>query len=273
MLLYRHLPAAPLNNYVDSILHLTGNNRGTGLPKTAMSLVFNLGDGFRLFADDRFSSFTEHKRYWVAGLQTAPSRVESFGQSEMVVVQFKPVGAYAFLQQPLFRFSEQYIPLDAVWNRWAEDTWQRLKEAVTVTAKMEATERFLLQRLRSERTFNPVKLQTVTRLAERCRNGRIADVCREERLSRKHLAHLFAEQVGLPPKMWSSVCRLQTILQTISRHRPERLTSFAYDADYADQAHFNNDFKRFTGLKPTEYLRLAAAYPGLQKVPHFLPPA
>ncbi|MBK8414369.1 MAG: hypothetical protein IPL22_07550 [Bacteroidetes bacterium] len=45
----------------------------------------------------------------------------------------------------------------------------------------------------------------------------------------------------------------------------------AYELEYFDQAHFNNDFKRFTDLKPTEYVKLTEHIPSLKHVPHFIP--
>jgi hypothetical protein len=37
MIYQKHIPKFPLDNYVDSIIYIEGNNKGTGLPKTAMS--------------------------------------------------------------------------------------------------------------------------------------------------------------------------------------------------------------------------------------------
>ena len=96
MFYQKHLLHFPLNNYIKSILFIEGNNKGTGLPKTAMSLVFNLEDSFKLFTNAAFSTYIDYKKYWVAGLQTKPTNVESYGRSKMLVVQFKTLGAFVF---------------------------------------------------------------------------------------------------------------------------------------------------------------------------------
>jgi hypothetical protein len=49
------------------------------------------------------------------------------------------------------------------------------------------------------------------------------------------------------------------------------LTNVAYELEYFDQAHFNNDFKRFTNIKPTEYVKLVAAKPNDENCPSFYP--
>ena len=71
--------------------------------------------------------------------------------------------------------------------------------------------------------------------------------------------------------MLSSLNRLQTSLKKISSSKPEKFTDLAYELEYFDQAHFNNDFKLFTNLKPTEYVKLVENNPTLKIIPHFIP--
>ena len=61
MIYEKHIPKFPLDNYIDSIIYIQGNNKGTGLPKTAMSLVFNLNDNFKLFTDQNFTKYIDLK--------------------------------------------------------------------------------------------------------------------------------------------------------------------------------------------------------------------
>ena len=71
--------------------------------------------------------------------------------------------------------------------------------------------------------------------------------------------------------MLSYLNRLQTTLKTISSSKSDKLTNVAYELEYFDQAHFNNDFKRFTNIKPTEYVKLVEQNPTMKIVPHFIP--
>jgi len=76
---------------------------------------------------------------------------------------------------------------------------------------------------------------------------------------------------GASPKLLSSLFRLKRTLYTLACFTPEKLTHLAYQEEYFDQAHFINDFKSFTGLKPTAYLALLKDIPSMKIVPHFLP--
>jgi AraC-like DNA-binding protein len=269
--LVKHHPRGPLADFVESFVYVEGNNRGAGFPKTAMSLVFNLGDGFKLFHDSGFTEFTDYRKHWVAGLQTKPSYVESYGTSRMVVVQFRTLGASVFLQRPSVEFSDHYVPLDCVFGREADETWERLQEAATIADKFAVTSDFLLGKLTEKRLANRGLLREIdSRLSA---DGRVTveAICKEHRISRKHLNYLFKDSAGVSPKTLASLHRFQKILKSITQSRPRRLTDFAQELDYFDQAHFNNDFKRFTRLNPSQYLKLAAAIPSMRAVPHFLP--
>lgn len=271
MIYQKHLPAFPLADYVDSIIYLEGNNKGTGLPKTAMSLVFNLEDSFKLYASDDFNQYTDYKKHWVAGLQTTPRHVASYGVSKMIVVQFKYLGAFVFLNDPLHYYTDEYISLDHIFKHEADETWEQLKAAPSLEEKFVVTEKFLYRKLLLSRLPNSKFIAMMGSLFDPGSSLPITAVCKKFGISRKHLNYLAKTYTGVSPKMLSSLHRLQTTLKTISAAATNKLTDVAYELDYFDQAHFNNDFKRFTHLKPTEYLKLVAQYPSLKIVPHFLP--
>jgi len=271
MIYQKHIPKFPLNNYVDSIIYLEGNNKGTGLPKTAMSLVFNLEDSFKLFTDNKFTQYIDYKKHWVAGLQTKPTNVESYGLSKMFVVQFKTLGAFVFLNDPLHYYTNNYIPLDHIFNKEADETWEQLQEAKSLNEKFLIIENFLYRKLLTNKLPNKKLISTIEILFDNKVNRSISEICRQLNISRKHLNHLSKEYVGVSPKKLSSLNRLQSTLKIISSSKTEKLTTLAYEQDYFDQAHFINDFKKFTDLKPNEYAKLVETNQSLKVIPHFIP--
>lgn len=271
MIFHKHIPASPLGNYVDSIMYIEGNNKGIGFPKIAMSLVFNLQDSFKLFANDRFTQFIDYKKYWVAGLQTQPSYVESYGESKMIVIQFRTAGAYVFLNQPLRYFTNHYVDLDRVFDNAAEETWEQLKETKTIAAKFSLIEKFLYRKLLTTKMPHGKLVSAVDVLFRSGENVSVKEICRQHNVSRKHLNFLFQEYLGISPKMLLSLKRFQSILYSITQTRPDKLSALAYELDFFDQAHFSNNFKRFTGLNPNEYIKNVDRKPTLKIIPHFLP--
>ena len=271
MIYQKHIPKFPLDNYIDSIIYIEGNNKGTGLPKTAMSLIFNLEDSFKLFTDKEFTKYIDYKKHWVAGLQTKPTNVESYGTSKMLVVQFKTLGAFIFLNDPLHYYTDNYISLDNIFNKEANETWEQLQEAQSLNEKFLFVENFLYRKLLTNKLPNKKLISTIEILLDNRTNLSINEICKQFNISRKHLSNLSKEYAGVSPKMLSSLNRLQTTLKTISSSKSDKLTNVAYELEYFDQAHFNNDFKRFTNIKPTEYVKLVEQNPTMKIVPHFIP--
>jgi AraC-like DNA-binding protein len=88
-------------------------------------------------------------------------------------------------------------------------------------------------------------------VAELLRSGgttRIGSLAREARLSMRGFQTLFRARVGLVPKEFARLLRLQATLRAIEGGG--ELAVLAADAGYSDQAHATREIKRVTGLTP-----------------------
>jgi AraC-like DNA-binding protein len=63
---------------------------------------------------------------------------------------------------------------------------------------------------------------------------------------------LFRAEVGLSPKAYARVRRLQAALRLLGGG-PLGGAHVAAEVGYFDQAHFVRDFESFTGMTPTQY--------------------
>jgi len=81
---------------------------------------------------------------------------------------------------------------------------------------------------------------------------RIADIHDLVGMSTKRLIALFRAEVGLSPKAYARVRRLQAALRLLSTG-PVGGARVAAEVGYFDQAHFVRDFESFTGMTPTQY--------------------
>jgi AraC-like DNA-binding protein len=64
----------------------------------------------------------------------------------------------------------------------------------------------------------------------------------------------FKEYVGIAPKKFADIVRLQNFLKALKRQSDDcPLTEIVYNFGYYDQAHLNNYFKRNTGVTPLHY--------------------
>jgi AraC-like DNA-binding protein len=82
----------------------------------------------------------------------------------------------------------------------------------------------------------------------------VGDLARQLRVSSRRLERLFAEHVGLPPKLFLRVVRFQEVLRGLRGET--NATTWAQRAaqhGFYDQAHFIRDFKTFVGESPAAW--------------------
>jgi transcriptional regulator GlxA family with amidase domain len=119
------------------------------------------------------------------------------------------------------------------------------------------TETFLLKRLGAVKPFHPVQVAAAAILI---RHGQVHldDLVRETGLSQRQFERKFIEQVGMSPKLYCRVSRLNYALR-LKEERPDcPWTDITYEAGYFDQMHLIRDFKLLTAATPSEFVRLIA---------------
>ncbi|MET0998186.1 MAG: helix-turn-helix domain-containing protein [Marmoricola sp.] len=80
----------------------------------------------------------------------------------------------------------------------------------------------------------------------------VADVAAGLGVSHGHLDRQFAEQVGLSPLTLARILRLRELLDHIDVYESVAWANWATRLGWFDQAHLIRDFKRHTGVTPTE---------------------
>jgi len=71
-------------------------------------------------------------------------------------------------------------------------------------------------------------------------------------LSRYHLLRVFKRATGLPPHAYRTQLRIERAKALLRAGRP--MADVAQDCGFADQAHFANRFRQFTGATPGQYV-------------------
>lgn len=128
-------------------------------------------------------------------------------------------------------------------------------------ARVGLLEAFLLSRMESqERCVHP-DVNAVLQSAERHPSLRVADAVALTGLSPRRLIDLFRAQVGLTPKAYLRVRRLQAALRCLDDGTAGG-AAIAAELGYFDQAHFVREFRAFTETTPTEYQRRRSWLPG-----------
>ncbi len=91
--------------------------------------------------------------------------------------------------------------------------------------------------------------RTVRGTEEQHGQCRVAQLARDSRISIRSLQTRFLDAVGLNPKEFARIVRLQATLKGLDEGT-EPLSQLAVSAGFADQAHASRELRRLTGLTP-----------------------
>ncbi|MEV0718219.1 helix-turn-helix domain-containing protein [Asanoa sp. NPDC050611] len=213
------------------------DGRETTVPTGAAQIVVNLDR-------DELSWHSGGKRHTRGGIgfcppQARPLEIDTAQQRRTICVAFRPGGAYPFVG-PVDALDEPVIDLDELWGRTF--LRERLQAAASPRAALRLVEEELAGRL-----AHPPDPGLAAAAADLGRGLAVAAVGITTGADRRR----FAAQVGLSPKRFARVRRLQRLLDTVGPDRD--WARAAVEVGYFDQAHMVNDFRALTGLTPTAY--------------------
>jgi AraC-like DNA-binding protein len=177
--------------------------------------------------------------------------------ASLAAVRFKPGAAPGFLRVGAAELTDRVVQLDDLGTSWLP---RAAFDGIPLPRAVADLERRLLERVGSlsmERTLSlehTVSMERAMGHAARRLYGdhppSIAELASELRLSRQHLRRSFREHVGVTPKRFAQVARLQRAVDHLQSARTASLARVALELGYSDQAHMSHDFRELAGITP-----------------------
>ena len=187
----------------------------------------------------RFGSF-------FGGLHDVAVRTRHTGRLRGVETYLTPLGAHRLLGLPMDDLANRIVALEDLLGAELE---ARIAAAHGSPARMGVLERALLRRLEQGRAPSPDVAWAWRRLTETHGGVAVGALAAELGCSRRHLAVRFREQVGLPPKAVARLLRFERAVALLDTGAAA--ADVAYTCGYADQPHFNREFRALAGITPT----------------------
>ena len=88
-------------------------------------------------------------------------------------------------------------------------------------------------------------------------NGKISISELAERMgcTVRHVHRRFVEELGVSPKRFARIVRIRETVRKMLEHPGGHVTDYMDDMGYSDQAHFQREFKWYTGMTPGSLLK------------------
>lgn len=154
---------------------------------------------------------------------------------------------------PLNEICNRHLALEDLWCSSARSLHEHLLNASNPRAAIWCLAQALETGVHVRRARHPAISFALREFAHRPQLARVADVSRATRYSPKGFIRLFTAAVGLTPKRYCRILRLQAVTRSLAVGQPVDWSRFALDAGYFDQSHLIRDFRAMTGLAPAQY--------------------
>lgn len=245
---YAHrLPTAPLSGLVGLFWYWSGHAspawRERILPMGTVELVIQL----------------RHDRT-VAGISGPHSEAFIIDRREpeaLLGIHFKAGGAFPFLGCAFGDLHNTGVTLDQLWGeKRARRLVELLHEAPSVESMFRILERWLMWIASKPLKHHPAVDFALKEFQADPGLYTSERIARETSLSQRRFIELFRDEVGMTPKLFCRVQRFQNVIQSIEQLQDVDWIDLALSHGYSDQSHFIHDFRKFSGLKPSEYLPL-----------------
>jgi len=179
------------------------------------------------------------------------------GTLKVFHIGFTPTGFYSLFQIPARSIANSAESADAVLGPSIYELEQQLASAPP-SGWCSIAEQFLLQKLISSKTVTGGDLAGRVARSLLAHRGSlpVSELAANHGRSVRQIERIFEDRVGLGPKLFSRIARLQTALQMSQQEPVPDWSALALTAGYFDQSHMVRDFRALTGETPIGFRRL-----------------
>ncbi len=215
-----------------------------------LEFVINLGD-LQIIENSR-SSPSRFTQGVLIGPMFKAGKIRNLGRIYWLGASFRPGSSpVSFLGAPIRELTNTIATFADLWGNSGQILVNQCLRARNCTTDLIALlDHYFLNKLSSDNSDGPVDLVLQAIVTNRGQ-VKIEDLIRETGLSRCQFARRFKQRVGLTPKQFSRLERMRYTLHRFFHEPYENLAELALECGYYDQAHFNREFRSFTGFSPS----------------------
>lgn len=207
-------------------------------------------------ADDEFHTYdrvlpekaVRHCGAILAGPHSQSTILDAAQMRRLTAVEFRPGGAGHFLGIPASEAGNQVLNLGDIWRSSGTTLRERVLEAGSSLERFKVLEELLLKHLDHE--FDPAVGWAIAALE---RSVRVSLVASHLGMLPRTLERRFTAKVGLTPKRYARVRRLQRVMRSIRNSQVCNWSSLAAQHGYCDQSHLVHEFRELADLTPAAY--------------------
>jgi len=220
------------------------------VPDGCPEIIVHLADRFARRVGERW---VVQPQLFLVGTLTRPWLLRAGRRVRTLGIRFRPGQLHRLLRFRMDLGTDREVPLrDVVGESSARELKLGISEQRTDSGRFEVAESWLLRRLRAAppKTLSSRCQPALDLILEARGQARIDAVAESLGWSRRRLERLFRDEIGVSPKLYSRIVRLNVALASLDAAERPSAVDFALDAGYFDQAHLLRDFRSLAGRTP-----------------------
>lgn len=187
---------------------------------------------------------------FLSGLMKITQVISIHPDDKYFGIQFKPYAVALLFNEDMSYFNDMFKPLDEIDVSLTNELSFIMQSSKEPYSKLnEYFERYF-----TTHQVDTVLLDAIDHITSSDGNIGISDLCETLNIHQKKLERVFVTQVGVSPKQFAKIVRFNKTHRVLAEEGTDNLTQKVLDKGYFDQAHFNRDFKKFTGVNPSSKL-------------------
>lgn len=221
-------------------------------PNGGLSLVFNFGDDIWTNGEGKGQTC------YFEGVTTNSNHLIMSGRVNALGIRFKAGRARQVFRLPLRHIKNVRGDACELFDHGYATLYQRLAECPDHPQRVAIVEGFFTPLLNGVSPLKHVEVIDYCLDWFRCRDGKahVHQLLKSADLGERQLERLFADQVGLSPKQYAGLIRVERARDLLEN---EAVADVSYMLAYSDQAHFSHHFKRVVGYTPGQYQQIKRA--------------
>lgn len=176
----------------------------------------------------------------------------------LLLIQLTPIGLFQITGQSQAEFTDKRLLLEDVDSKLFKALHDVFLMSRNTQELANACEQAFARRMEKQIVSDAVLLATKT-ISDIHGQIMVNEVARQACYSERQLNRLFQTQIGMNVKNYTRIIRFDYVLDHIQAS-PCFLTTLSQQAGYFDQAHFDKDFKAFSGVTPLKYIKMMSDF-------------
>lgn len=252
----RFKPSKKLANFIDCYWFINTKNAqpldSTEYlhPDGGMGIILNYGDPFF-----QLEKSNQAGTCMLDGTNTITRALGFNGIINSAGIRFKTAAAGLFFSHPLNELKNETASLGDIHLKHHSSLYYNLDKAKTYHEKIATIENWLYRCIQPEAEVSKVVMASIQLMNKNKGISPISKIAQKLDYSPRKIERLFRSQVGISPKEYSRILRIDAARTYMKHQQNMSLADIAYHLEFYDQAHFIHQFKQVVGMTPREYTK------------------